>query len=869
MPEIIRAATRLTCETGLDLVHPVDRVPPGGYPYLTNARVVEEGRIDSRPGYFNYESHAPSPHSMRRLNDPDDSFQPSGYTNIIGSGPNLFAGPQGAAGLVDTGYSTDPLSLLPFHPDGTPETWMYVYDRNKLARVRPDGLVRAQGTPPPVPGSEMTYGAPAIADIDTGQAVGSWAVTDVATGPTLGNRVTDMSGGTGLTIQSILYDAGTTGWAALVPVAGTPALINSAAMGTRMKVILSTGPETVLVREIHPNIGSTTIAGIQYDSGSTGKCTVVLVASPSGGPLATLQRNTVVKLGGTEYVKVLSVELSPDGSTYSFQTKTIGTFAAGASVTGVISWYVYTTSHHSAGETITSHYLYGTIAAAGANRGGLALNGTAINAGVAANRPIDAANDWLHLSFYCDHPENLAYLEIRAYVNVTNVDYYSWTVTPDTFSAGWNEILIPISQANRIGEHTGDSLSNITSLWIIANSNNALIFGFDWWYVSGTYGPTILPNDPVGLSYVIVNRDFEVNTSSVPSPPIRYQLFPLREQILITPQTITRSYNGIPYSYQLDIYRMGGSIPNFTFVGTVDNNPAAPNTFGDSLPDSSIASSPTADFTLLEPWPLLGLPLFGTVNVIGIQVTVASGDNFPTALVSASVILIGGIAFQTYGSPRSPTSLELFANAGVQTGAAYEIAAPVLAAQPLPFAFGPLEGPLVPVAFGLGDPINCGTLYYTNGNNLDAASGLNQIELAPPTEPLISGACWNGLVIVGSRENLYIARYSFLQTLGIPGQTTFQFQKLPSPSGMWSRWAVCAGADGVYFLGRDGIYRATEQGAVSITDHRLYPIFPHDGQPARTTYGQLPPDMTNLPRLRLNAADQDVYFDYSTESGAS
>jgi hypothetical protein len=86
---------------------------------------------------------------------------------------------------------------------------------------------------------------------------------------------------------------------------------------------------------------------------------------------------------------------------------------------------------------------------------------------------------------------------------------------------------------------------------------------------------------------------------------------------------------------------------------------------------------------------------------------------------------------------------------------------------------------------------------------------------------------------------------------------------------MWSRWAVCAGADGVYFLGRDGIYRATEAGAVSITDHRLYPIFPHDGQAAKTTYGMIPPDMTNLPRLRLNAADEDVYFDYSTESGAS
>ncbi len=397
------------------------------------------------------------------------------------------------------------------------------------------------------------------------------------------------------------------------------------------------------------------------------------------------------------------------------------------------------------------------------------------------------------------------------------------------------------------------------------------MFGFDWWYVSGTYGPTILPNDPVGLSYVVTNRDFETNTSSVPSPPIRYQLFPLREQVLITPQTNSRVYNGIPYSYQLDIWRNGGTIQNFTFVGTVDNHPLAPATYGDSLPDSAIASSPQADFTLLEPWPILQLARSGVVSVVGTKVTWVSGDKFDPTLLSASAILIGGIAYQTYGQPLSTTSLELFQNAGVQTGISYSITSPVLAAQPLPFAFGPLEGPLVPVAFALGDPINGGNLYYSNPANFDGASDQNILEVAQggPSEPLVSGAVWNGLVFVGSRENIYVARYSYLQTLGIPGQTTFQFQKLPSPSGMWSRWAVCAGADGVYFLGRDGIYRATEAGAVSITDHRLYPIFPHDGQAAKTTYGMIPPDMTNLPRLRLNAADEDVYFDYSTESGAS
>ena len=154
--------------------------------------------------------------------------------------------------------------------------------------------------------------------------------------------------------------------------------------------------------------------------------------------------------------------------------------------------------------------------------------------------------------------------------------------------------------------------------------------------------------------------------------------------------------------------------------------------------DVSLASAPVADTSLLQPWVLLGLPLSGTVSVIGTSVTLASGSPFPLNLVSnITVILIGGIAFQVRGQPRDASHLELYFSAGVQT-TSYLIASPELAGSPLPFAFGPLEGPFAPVIFALGDPINSGTLYWSNFSNLDAQAGSNTLELCGPSEPLVS-----------------------------------------------------------------------------------------------------------------------------------
>jgi hypothetical protein len=869
MPEVIRVPMRMLCG-GIDLVHPVDRMPEGYYPYLQNVRVTSEGRIDARPGYTPFGTLANADfHSIRRLNDQDAIYAPTEYIYVLGSGADLVAGVESALSVIDTGYSGDPLSLLTFRPENSPVSWMYVYDRLRQAKVRPDGAFRPIGLdPPPGPPTEAEYWVPGEYDLHTGQFDAGWTASGVAAAPSTQNRVTVAS-----TIAVILYNSGTSGWACISP--DTP---NLTWAGERMKVILG-GTENCIVREIHPAISATTLLGIDYDSGSTGLATVVLAGSPDG-----LDRNSLIVVGG-EAVRVLSVTMSPDGTTYSARCFFTATHAAGDAVTGLISWYTYMQNTHVAGETITSNYVLSAVASlAGGNLGAIAVF-TTLDASKAGNgRPISLADDYLHISFFASNPYGIVtlklYVDIDAattgLANAFQGNYLTWTIQPNQINnfdqttppaAGcWTELVLPLSEGVRSGTDQTSSLADIHALKIEVTLSDVCDFGFDWWYLLGTYGPTIQPNSPVGIVYATRNRDSETGAASVPGPPTRYELFPLREGIVVTPL----AYTGTGFVDSLDIYRQGGDLAELTFVGSLAG-PTPVLQFLDEQPDSSLLSSLQADFTLIQPWPVTDVGWSGVVNVVGTTVRRVSGTPFNVNLLSNQVIQINGVSYQTYGQPSSADRLELFKSVqgagGIGTNVHFELQSPTLAAQPLPFSFGPLEGPFAPVGFALGDPKNAGTLYYTNFGNLDAAPDTNTLEVCPPGEPLISGAVWNGLIIVGSRDNIYLIRYSYLNSVGQSGPATFQSQRLPSPSGMWSRWTCVRAQDGVYFLGRDGFYRANESGVerVASPDPKsdpLYPLFPHDGQPAAGTADLAPVDMTVLPFLRLSCCDQDLYFDY-------
>jgi hypothetical protein len=834
---------------GIDLVSPIDRMPPGNFPYLFNVRVVEEGRIEGRPGYTDLMGllDGDIPNSIRRLNDPDKSYSPAGYIYVGGGSKNLYVGTETSYAPVYDGFSGNPLSLVNFRPDQSPESWMYVYDANRLVKVRPDGTLRSIGLPPPPVAPSLEYGIPANAPLTDGASAETWTGSSPATA----TSGTDRTGGS-LTVSKILYNVGTTGWCQISPSAA------ASWAGNRTRVKINT--EEVVVRDILPAISSTTIQGITYDGGPTGTCSIVLTGSPTG-----LARNSLIQIS-SELVRVVEVIPDPSGVFYSIRAATQTAHAAGETVTGLVSWYVYTANAHVTGESITSVYVDVTGVAA---LGSTATETASINAGSASGRPIDPANDYFHISVYLANASVVTSLILKVDIGDASFteNYWTWTIPGTSLADGWNDLTLTISSGVLVRNDPTRSFATIAALQAGLVTTAASNFGFTAWYFFGTYGPEVPPNSPVGIIYQSRFRDSSTGAHSVPGPQNRQALFPIREEIIVTPLiSITPGVDTI------DIYRLGGTVTSFLYVGSAANSFGV--TYLDSLPDVSVldASEPP-DLTAIQPWPLLGLPLSGTVSVSGTSVTWTSGNEFPLHLLSATVIEINGTAYQIYGQPTTPTSLQLFLDAGVLSSASFLIASPTVAGQALPYAFGPLEGPFAPVVFALGDPVNGGTLYYSNFSDADSASDQNSLELANPSEPLISGGTWNGIVFAGSRETLFRVQYSFLTTLGASSNVNYQWQKIPSPSGMWSRWACCTTPIGLAFLGRDGIYIATDQGAQSISDSVLYPLFPHDAQPASPVNSGsniiLPVDMTAVQYLRLSYTDGTIRFSYVDSGGNS
>lgn len=136
---------------GLNLKDSLDVME--GWSRLTNLWHQHEGEATVRPGEtptaaFPAGTHV---HSIRKLRDP----QSGGSTRFWGANTSLYLGPSGTVSQIDSGYSGDPLALLPHRPTLSGDPWMWVGDRNKMRKVRSDGLVLPIGLPAP--------GAPSVA----------------------------------------------------------------------------------------------------------------------------------------------------------------------------------------------------------------------------------------------------------------------------------------------------------------------------------------------------------------------------------------------------------------------------------------------------------------------------------------------------------------------------------------------------------------------------------------------------------------------------------------------------------------------------------------------------------------------------------
>jgi hypothetical protein len=131
---------------GLNLKDELDVIPPDQAPRLTDLDHDSQGAITARPGQTTFATGGSEHHSVRRLRQPRTGLE----TRFWGVDGSLYRATSGALGAaIDTGYSGDPLSLIPDHPPLSGEPWMIVGDRFKMRKVRHDGLVLPLGLPAP------------------------------------------------------------------------------------------------------------------------------------------------------------------------------------------------------------------------------------------------------------------------------------------------------------------------------------------------------------------------------------------------------------------------------------------------------------------------------------------------------------------------------------------------------------------------------------------------------------------------------------------------------------------------------------------------------------------------------------------------
>jgi hypothetical protein len=819
---------------GMNTVLPPDRLPEGKYPFAQNVRAYLRDAIRPRAMQDSSIETLPGPvYNIRRLNDTTPAGPVAGFTLIGGAASNLYAG----VVQVDTGFSGNPLAMVPFRPNASVQPWMYVGDSLKMDKVRSDGLTYKVGIKEPQT-APTTTAVPASDSISLiGAVTATYWGDSPHSGPT-GNYIWKFrtGGGSGpirastapngvTTGNSLIFDQGAIGsqsvpmeWTQYNAYSGT---VTTAVPGNSVgwvsgddftglvagdKIVINAVTYTIAAfppptnTALHVTVNPGTQIDVPYSAAQLGSA--IPVFTPALESEGYSDFNMVVE--ATLYIP------SPGNYTLNLQSKDEVIWGLGSSGSHTPTWPAPTGGQVKSimGQTVT------------------ALNG------------------------YPLMPK---------------------TVTPD----GQGQV------------DTGNIVVTFP-----AAGNYPIEIDYDFWYHSGrilvikengNFIPPIPASTITDAQYRYTYRSSVTGAVSNPSPSSA------ANALSVLSNTVTPVPSTDPQVDKIDFYRKDSGLLNFTYVGTGPNS-ATP--FKDTLLDADVIANPVLEFDNFEPFPSIDLPRKGIVNVSGGVATWVSGDQFNVRWLPGTIIILGptsptasAVAYTLNTRPTSTTTLTA-TNEEIQngvpvsipladgTGLTYEIAEPILAAQPMPFIWGPTDN--VAFIYGCGDPLRPGVLYWTKGNNPDSAPDTNQQDVTSPSEPLVNGLIVDGLGWVASPERAWLIYPNFFNALATVDGTigsTWTLQESSLKRGVYMPWALTVdGGHNVFFRAKDGIYISPYgQGGESITDADLFNIFPHEGalpQPViRGGFVVYPPDDSKPASQRLSTGGGYLYYDYQDTLG--
>ncbi len=413
---------------------------------------------------------------------------------------------------------------------------------------------------------------------------------------------------------------------------------------------------------------------------------------------------------------------------------------------------------------------------------------------------------------------------------------------------------------------------------------------WDYWYHSGrtmvikcaptpgaavTTIPPLSTNVRTSVTYEYVYRSSKTGAVSNPSPASTV------EDVPVLANTVTSAYSTDPQVDKVDYYRQDASLSSYTYIATGPNdNGNATSGYNTSIQDTVTDSAAEANSTIstdnFEPFPSIDTPKSGVINVSGGTITWVSGDTFNIRWLPGTVMLIGAptqLAYSLYSRPTSTTTMYL-PDAPDGTNLTYNIAEPILAAQPMSSMWGPTDN--TAYMFACNDEYRPGTLYFTKGNNPDSAPDTNQIEVTSPSEPLLNGCIVNGVGMVFSTERAWIIDPTYTSALatvsGVSG-SAFNLIESITNRGLYIRSCLCTEAGmNAFFRAKDGIYISPKgSGSQSITDAQLFNLFPHEGSTpsaiAIAGYTIYPPNDSLPEKQTLSFANGYLYYDYEDING--
>lgn len=343
-------ALKMLCK-GMSLSGRFDLLQEGKFPYLQNVRVYSQGEIRSRPTLRNLATLSPPSgdivHSIKTLVDK----ALASFTRISGAGASVYAG-NGNPNLITGGFSGKPLSIVDFRPEESISPYAYIADELKMVKISSSNVLSPFGLTAPKNSPTVAIDKPSRKTLDnfTAATIANWTgITGSAGAAAAVPRFT------ATTIAGIVIDEAVPSFASIIPTTFWASMQEGAILS-----LGGAGAEDVVIEKVMKAViasGLTTVSKITYDVGVAGLCTITLTMG-----INDLEVDSVLRLNGTEYVRVLEIIESLNNQT-TFRTKTVGTIAATNSVEGFASFRAYIINSHAAADSIAAEALKTIIGA--------------------------------------------------------------------------------------------------------------------------------------------------------------------------------------------------------------------------------------------------------------------------------------------------------------------------------------------------------------------------------------------------------------------------------------------------------------------------------------------------------------------------